>query len=165
MKKTSQFISALMTLVIGILFVILKAEVVGICITVIGIALIVTAVLDLIKKSIVSGIVKALLAAAVLIIGWLLLDLALVILGIVLLVYGILEIFKTIVAAVKDKNSKALTIVLGLVEPVICVIASVFLITNTGSAITWTVIVAGILLIIDGALGVIRALTAKKDAQ
>lgn len=163
MKKTSQLISALMTLAIGILFVILKAQVVGICITVLGVALIVTAVLDLIKKSIVSGIVKALLAAAVLIIGWLLLDLALVILGIVLLVYGVLEIFKTIVAAVKDKNIGALGIVLGLIEPIICVVASVFLITNTGSAIAWTVIVAGILLIIDGALGVIRALTAKKE--
>ena len=162
MKKTSQLVSALMTLAIGILFVILKASVVGICITVLGVALIVTAVLDLIKKYVVSGVVKALLAATVLIIGWLLLDIALIILGIVLLVYGLLEIYKTVIGAVKDKNVGALAIILGLIEPVICVVAAIFLITNTGSAIAWTVIVAGVLLIIDGALGVIRALTAKK---
>ena len=48
MKTTSHLISAAVTMALGILFVILKAEVVGICITLLGIALIVTAVLDLV---------------------------------------------------------------------------------------------------------------------
>lgn len=162
MKKTSQLISAAMTLALGILFVILKAEVIGICITVLGVALLITSVLDLIRKSIVSGIVKALLAVAVLLIGWLLLDLALLILGIVLAVYGVLEIVKTIVASVKSKKVKILDVILGLVEPIICTAAGVLLITSRGTAMNVTVLIAGIFLIVDGVLSVIRAFVAKK---
>ncbi len=162
MKKTSQLISAAMTLALGILFVILKAEVVGICITVLGIALIVTAILDLIRKSIASGIIKALLAVAVLLIGWLLLDIALLILGIVLLVYGILEIVKTVAAVVQHKERvKPVQVILGLIEPLICLVAAIFLITSRGTAIEWTVIVAGIFLIVNGVLSIVRALITK----
>jgi uncharacterized membrane protein HdeD (DUF308 family) len=132
MKKTSQIISAAMTLALGILFVILKADVVGICLTVLGVALIV--------------------------VGWLLLDVALLILGIVLLIYGILELIKRIMSV---KGERLWAFILGLISPVICVVASVFLITSRGSAITWTVIVAGVFLIVNGVLALISALGSK----
>ena len=162
MKTTSHLISAAVTMALGILFVILKAEVVGICITLLGIALIVTAVLDLVRGLIASGVVKILLAVAVLLIGWLLLDVALLVLGVVLLTYSILEIIKTIVAVVKNKKINILATVFGLIEPALALVASVFLITSRGEAITWTVIIAGVVLIINGVCGVIRAFIPEK---
>ncbi len=159
MKKTSQIISAAMTLALGILFVILKADVVGICLTVLGVALIVVGVLDLIKMSVVSGVIKAVLGVAVLVVGWLLLDVALLILGIVLLIYGILEFIKRLLG--KKKGDRLWAYILGLVSPVICIVASVFLITSRGSAIEWTVIVGGIFLIINGVLALISAVGSK----
>ncbi len=158
MKKTSQIISAAMTLALGILFVILKADVVGICLTVLGVALIVVGVLDLIKVNIVSGVIKAVLGVAVLVVGWLLLDVALLILGIVLLIYGILELIKRIMSV---KGERLWAFILGLISPVICIVASVFLITSRGSAITWTVIVAGVFLIVNGVLALISAFASK----
>ncbi len=159
MKKTSQLISAIMTLALGILFVILKADIIGIALTVLGVFLIVVGVLDLIRKNIVSGVIKAALGVATLVIGGLLLDIALLILGIVLLVYGVLELIKRIVA--KKKGQKLWAIILGLIEPVLCIVASIFLITSSGAALTWAIIIAGIVFIVEGVLGVIAALGAK----
>jgi len=148
-----------MTLALGILFVILKADIIGIALTVLGVFLIVVGVLDLVRKNIVSGVIKAALGVAVLVIGWLLLDIALLILGIVLLVYGVLELIKRIVA--KKKGQKLWTVILGLIEPALCIVASIFLITSSGAALTWAIIIAGIVFIIEGVLGVIAALGAK----
>ena len=159
MKKLSQLISAIVTLALGILFVIMKDGVVGVCLTVFGAALIVTAVLELIKLSIVSGIFKALLGIVVLVLGWMLIDVALLILGIVLLVLGLSKLLKRIFG--KKSGMKPWVVVLGFIEPVLCVIAAVFLITSRGTAISLTVTVSGIFLIINGALGVIGALARK----
>ena len=161
MTKASQFVSAIMTLVLGILFLILKGEVVGIALTVFGIVLIVTAVLELIRKNIVSGIIKAVLGIAVLTIGWVLLDIALLVIGIVLVVFGVLEFIKRIVAIVKKQNGKLLATVLGFISPVFSVGAGAFLITSSGEAVTWAIIVGGVLLIIDGLIALVEALASK----
>lgn len=160
MKKFSQLISAAMTLALGILFIILKNDVVQIAITVLGVALLLTALLDLIKLSVVSGIIKALLGIVVLVMGWMLLDVALLIIGVVLLVYGLLTFIKKLVG--KKKEMRMWAFVLGLVESVVCVVAAVFLITSRGGAISITVTVAGVFLIIDGVLALISALASKK---
>ncbi len=159
MKKTSQLISAIMTLVLGVLFLIFKEGVIGVALTVLGIVLIVIAILELVRKNFTSGIIKAVLGVAVLIIGGLLLDIALIIVGIVLLVYGILELVKRIVAIVKKQNGKLLPTVLGFIAPAICIAASVLLLT--GKALSVGIIIAGVLLIVDGIIALIEALTSK----
>ncbi len=158
---TSALISALMTLALGILFVILKAEVIGIAITVIGIALIVVAIIDLVKRNFVSAVIKAVLGILVLVIGWTVLDIALLIIGIVLLVYGILELVKRIFGK-KGKNQKFWQKLLGFVQPIFCIVASILLITNSGQVLDWAIIIPGIFFIIDGVLGIINALSSKK---
>ena len=162
MKTSAYLISAAVKLALGILFVILKAEVVGICITLLGVALVVMAILDLFHGDIASGIIKILLAVAVLLIGWLLLEVAIIVLGIVLLVYSIIDIVRIIVAAVKYKEIKIAAFVLGLIEPALALVASAFLITSGGAAIEWAVIVAGIVLIVNGVIGVVRAIVPEK---
>ncbi len=160
MKKTSQLISAIMTLVLGILFLILKDDVIGIALTVLGIVLIITAVLELIRKNFTSGIIKAVLGIAVLVIGWTLLDIAIIVVGIVLMVYGILELIKRIVAIVKKQTDGFLATILGFIAPAICIAASVLLLT--GKALDIGITIAGVLFIIDGVLALIGALASKK---
>ena len=160
MNKPSQFVSALMTLALGILFVILKGDVIGIAITVLGIALLVSAIIDFVKKNVTAGVIKAVLGVVVLVLGGLFLNIALIILGIVLLIYGVLELIKRLTA--KKKKVKAWARVIGLIEPVICIVASIFLITSSGEALSWAVLVGGIFLIIDGVLALIAALGTKK---
>lgn len=160
MKRTSQVISAIMTLALGILFVILKNEVIGIAMTVLGVALVILGVIDLIKLRLISGIIKILLAVAVFVIGGLLIDVAVIVLAVVLLIYGIMTLVKRITE--KKKGRGALAVILGFIEPVICIIGSVFLLTGgSGKAISWAIIVAGVLLIIDGIIGIIAACASK----
>lgn len=159
MNKTSQLISALMTFALGILFVVLKAEVIGVALTVLGVLLIVVGVLDIVRKAITSGVIKAALGVAVLVIGWLLIDIAVKILGIVLLVYGVLELIKRLTS--KKKGVKLWAVVLGLIEPVLCIVASVFLITSGGSALGVAVLVSGVVFMVEGILGIIAALGTK----
>ena len=163
MKTSSYLVSAAVKLALGILFVILKAQVVGICITLLGVALIVMGILDLVHNDIVGGVVKIVLAAAVLLIGWLLLDVALLVLGIVLLVYSIIDIVKMIITVVQNKNFSVTAFILGLIEPALALVASIFLITSRGAAIEWTVIIAGIVLIVNGAIALARAFVPEQS--
>ena len=162
MTKASQLVSSIMTLILGILFVILKGEVVGIALTVFGVVLIVTAIIELVRKNIVSGIIKAVLGIAVLAFGWALLDIALLVIGIVLIIFGILELVKRIVAIVKKQNGKLLATILGFISPVFSAVAGYFLVTSSGEAVNWAIILGGVLLIIDGILALIEALVSKK---
>ncbi len=158
----STFLSALMTLALGILFVILKAEVIGICITILGVALIVTAIVDLVKRSFVSAVIKAVLGVLVLVIGWSVIDLALLVIGIVLLIYGIVELCKRLFGN-KGKKRKFWQKLLGFIQPIFCIIASILLLTNSGNVLDWAIIIPGIFFIIDGILGIINALASKKN--
>ena len=82
--------------------------------------------------------------------------------GIVLLVYGVLELIKRIIALVKKQAGKRLwATILGFIEPAIWIVGAIFLITNTSATLGWAVIVAGIIFIIDGALGLISAIASK----
>ena len=161
MTRSSQFVSALMTLILGVLFVILKGEVVGIALTVFGVVLLISAVLELIKLKIASGIIKAILGIAVLIFGWVLIDIALLVIGIVLIVFGVLELVKRIVAVFKKNNTKLLAKILGFISPVFSIVAGYFLITSSGETVAWAIILGGVLLIINGALALIEAISSK----
>ena len=162
MTKSSQIVSALMTLILGILFVILKGEIVEIALTVFGVVLIVTAIIELVRKNIVSGIIKAILGILVLAVGWMLIDIALLVIGIVLVVFGVLELVKRIIALFKKNNTKLLAKILGFISPVFSIVAGYFLITSSGEAVGWAIIVGGVLLIINGVLALVEALVSKK---
>lgn len=161
MKKTSNLISAIMTLALGILCLILKQDVVTIALTVVGVVLIVTAVLELIRQSVASGIIKAVLGIAVLVVGYLILNIALKVIGVVVLVYAILELVKRILAVIKGKSGKLWTTILGFIYPALCVVASVLLITSTGEAVSWAIIVAGVLFVVEGVIALIEAVGSK----
>ena len=161
MKKTSSIISALMTLALGVLCVILKGGVVDIAVTVLGVVLLVVGILDLVRKSITSGVIKTVLGVAVLVVGHLLTNIAFLVLGVVLLVYGILELVKRIISLFKKKSKRLWATILGFIEPAIWVVGAIFLITNTGETVGWAVIVAGVIFIVDGIIGLISAIASK----
>ena len=161
MTRSSQFLSALMTLILGVLFVILKGEVVGIAIKVFAIVLIITAVLELIRLKIASGIVKAILGIVLVAFGWAITEIALLVIGIVLIVFGVLELVKRIVALFKKNRTKLLAKILGFISPVFSIVAGYFLITSSGEAVGWAIVVGGVLLIINGVLALVEALASK----
>ena len=163
MRKTSAIISALMTLGLGVLCILLKSDVVDVAIKVLGVVLLVVGIIDLIGKNIVAGVIKTALGVAVLSfgLGALIKDLALLILGIVLLIYGILELVKRLLALIKRGGKRIWAKVLGIVESALWVVGAIFLLTNTGTAVDWVIIAVGVLFIIDGVIGLVAALASK----
>ncbi len=150
-----------MTLALGILCIILKANVIEIGIIIIGVALIVASIIDFVKRRFFSAIVKVILGVLALVIGMRAVEIALLVLGIVLLIYGIIELVKRLTKK-KGKPKKAWKRLLIYIQPVFCIIASIVLLTNASAALDWVVIIAGVLFIIDGVLGIINALASKK---
>ena len=162
MKKLSQITSALMTLVLGILFVMLKGGVVGIAIKVFAAVLIITAILELIKLKIASGVIKAILAIVLFIFGWAITEIALLVIGIVLIVFGVLELIKRIFSLFKKNRTRLWAKILGFISPLFSALAGYFLITSRGEAVGWAIVIGGIFLIINGVLVLIEALSSKK---
>ena len=85
MKKSDKLLTGLFTIVLGVLFIVLKGEVVSIGMTIMGVALIISSILDLIRKQGRQSIIKIVIGAVVIVFGWTLVSAALYIMAAVLL--------------------------------------------------------------------------------
>lgn len=157
MKKSkfsisNNLIMAIAMIALGILFIIMKAGVISIAMTVFGVALLVVAVIDLLNKDWVPCVIKAVLGIAVIVFGWALVDIARYILAGVLLIYGVLQVIDTVKKL--KQNKTLLSKLLVLVEPVVIVAIAIFLFFNVDILF----IIAGIFFLIEGVLALIKAL-------
>lgn len=147
LKIPNNLIMSAVMIALGILFTIMQGGVIGVAIWVLGIALIVAAVLDLLNKDLTSCVVKAVIGVLVLVFGGLFADVAIYILAAVLLIYGILEVIN----AFKSKQKGLLK----FVEPVLTVVVAILLFVNR---FDWLFIVIGIVFIVEGVIGLINFL-------
>lgn len=140
-KKTeSNLLSALLYIVIGVLFCIFKDSIINWILTVAGIVLIIKGIVQVVNKHPQSGIINLLFGALIIVFGWLFLEVALVIFGVVL-----------IISAVSD-FSKSRKKGMDLLRLAITIIIGVLLATNGFAAISWVFIVIGVIFIIQGIL-------------
>lgn len=150
MKITSSLITAILTIVIGALFVALKGGVIGIAMTVLGVGLIVWAVLDIIDKNNTPGIIKLVAGIVVIVFGWTLASIVLYVMAALLLVYAIYQLYELVTNKVKD--------VVKFIEPGVMALIAILLLFNQGGTIAWVFIVTGIFLIVEGALALINCI-------
>ena len=151
-----------MYLVLGILFVILKAEVLAVAMTVMGVALLILGIIDLVKARVFLGLLKIIGAIIIFIFEWKLIEIAGIVMGVALLVWGIIALIKKICSK-KKKKRKGLATALGYIVPIVCILGGAFLLTGgIGSLLSWAFIIAGVLLIITGVLAIIESLSSKK---
>jgi uncharacterized membrane protein HdeD (DUF308 family) len=147
-KKNSELFSSVLYLIVGLLLVIFRSETIGWAMTIAGIVFIVSGILDLVKKNWAGGGVSLVIGIAILVLGW-------VAAAIVLLVLGILIAIKGIVALVnalkKDKKNA-----LDLVFPALTVVIGLML--AFGNALDVMIIIVGVLLMIDGIIGIAGSL-------
>ena len=150
MKVSNKLLTAILTVALGVMFIILKGEVVSIAMTVLGVALLVAAVIDLVNKQVPPAIVKGVMGAAVILFGWLFVSLALYVMAAVLLIYGLLIVYEL----AKAKTKK----VLSYVGPVIMIVAAICLLFAQGNAVNLMFIISGAFLIVEGVLMLVDAL-------
>ena len=146
LKLPEGLITSLFMVALGILFLIMKGGVIGLAVTILGVALLVSAVMDFLNKDITTCIVKAIIGVCVLVFGHLFVDVAVIIVAAVVLVYGALELFELIKAKKKD--------VACYVKPVVIVVIAAALLISKWLVFDWLFIIIGVLFLVEGALGV-----------
>ena len=119
--------------------------------TVAGAFFIISGVLDVIKKNYTGGGVSLVIGIAILVLGWLAAKIVLLVLGVLIAIKGIV----TLAEVLKSKKPKALDIV----YPALTVVIGLSLAFGNGLDIL--IVITGILLAIDGGLGLMASLKKK----
>lgn len=120
MKTSEKVVSAVLTIVLGILLVVLPNRIVEICMTVLGIVLIVSGILNLIDKMVMPAVVKIVVGALIILCGWVLVSAVLYIVAALLLIYGILQLYARI--KLKVKGARVIDTVLAYAAPIVCIV-------------------------------------------
>lgn len=153
-QRANQLVTAASLILIGLMFVIFKSDIISIAMSLIGVALIVMGVFDIIRKNFTSGVIKLALAVLVLAAGWLFVKLALYLLAAFLLIVGSVQLYGFFKLGIKEIS---LPVLLHLAQPAIYVLVGICLFFNQGGALAWVFTVSGIFFIVDGALALIGA--------
>lgn len=147
MAKRSKFktSSPILYIVLGALLVIFKSQMLNWAMTIAGIFFVATGIFDVIKGRTKTGIMNIAIGAIVLILGNTILNVVLTVLGILIAAKGVMDL----VAVLKQKNSNAIGVVFAALTIAIG-IALAF-----GKLLGDLIVIIGVLLIIDGILGLI----------
>lgn len=151
-KNNSELFSSILYILIGVLLVIFKGETLNWAMTIAGIFFIVSGVLEVVKKNYHGGAVSLVIGIAILILGWLAVGIVLLVLGILLAVKGGVAL----IDALKSKKPNALDIV----YPALTIALGVLI--ALGEVVSVLIVIAGVLLIIDGALGLLAEVKKSK---
>jgi uncharacterized membrane protein HdeD (DUF308 family) len=148
-KKTdAALISALLYVALGVLLIVFRSGMLGIAMTIAGIVFVVSGILEVAKKNWASGAISLIIGIAILVLGW-------VATQIVLLVLGILIALKGIIALVEALGKKKVTL-LGVLFPVLTIVVG--LVLAFGNGLDILLVICGVLLALDGVIGLINAI-------
>ena len=157
--NSAKLLSAALTILVGVLFLIWKGTIISVAMTVIGVLLIVSAIVNLARKRYTVGVVGAVFGVMVLCFGWLFLSVALYVLAAILLIYGILLLIE--IARRGLSRIGVLAAIVRLSQPIICILVAGCLLFNQGGAVDWVFILSGIFLIVEGVLALGDAIGLK----
>lgn len=147
-KKSNLSVSSpLLYIILGALLVIFGVKMLGLAMTIAGIIFVLLGIVDILRKNIVNGIVNAAVGIIILVLGGQIADIVLLVLGILIAVKGVIDLL----AVLSFKSKK----IIRFVSPVLTVVTGLALAFGNGLDIIITVV--GVLLIVDGLLGLLGA--------
>lgn len=149
-RKTSNsaLATSLLYIIIGVLLIVFRSQTLGWAITVAGAVFVAFGIVDLLRRNYTSGAISLAIGIAILVLGRLAAQ-------VVLLVMGILIAVKGLVALIEALNRKRKNLML-ILFAIFSIVVGLMLAFGNGFDIM--VLVVGILLTIDGVLGLFSAL-------
>jgi len=147
-KTNSELFSSLLYIIIGVLLVVFRSETLGWAMTIAGAVFVISGVLDLFKRNWSGGAVSLIIGLVILVLGWLAAQIVLLVLGVLIAIKGIVAL----IDALKKSNKNALDIVF----PVLSVVIGLML--AFGNALDIMIVIVGVLLAIDGVIGLVGSL-------
>ena len=144
-KSNSELFSSLLYIIIGILLVVFRSETLGWAMTIAGIIFVISGILDVAKKNWAGGAVSLIIGIAILVLGWAAAQIVLLVLGILIAVKGLVALINVL----KKKKKNALEVLF----PILSIVVGLML--AFGNALDIMIVVVGVLLAIDGVIGLI----------
>ena len=141
-KKNSNFVSALLYILIGVLLIVFRGETLNWAMTIGGIFFLVSGVIDLLRKNYTGGAISLIIGLIILLGGWLFLEIVLLVLGILIAIKGLFALFD----ALRGKKS-FLAAIFAIISIAVGVMIAI------GNVVDTILLVAGILMVVDGVLG------------
>lgn len=147
MKKTEIIFSAIFTIAIGVLLMIMKGEMISVFMTILGVSLIIFGVIDLLRKNIPFAVVKIVVGSVVILFGWTIVSAVVYILATIVLIIGVLVLYDCVRFRLRCVYGKeALKI---LATPVVCILIGLILFFNKWD---WVFVLAGLFTVLEGGL-------------
>lgn len=150
MYKQQNTITAITSIILGLLLVIMKGEVISIALTIAGIAILLSAVSDFTHQMTNLGIIKSVIGVCILIFGWMFINLALYILAAAIIIMGLLKMSNMSKGIPVNLTMKEKGIL--YIKPLLTVLAGVCLLFHQGGAIDWVFTITGVLLVAEGVM-------------
>lgn len=150
MNQKENVASALGSILLGILLIVMKGKIITAAITILAVFVIVGAIMDFLAGLVNYGIVKLVAGICILVFGWVFASLAFYILAAGIILMGLLQI-----SSIKKTMPVNLTAGERFQEyfkPGLMVVAGACLLFNQSGTIAWAFIVTGILLIVNGVM-------------
>ena len=157
MRKTEKIIVAVLTMALGVLLVVLKADVISILMTVLGVALIVFGIIDLLDKRIPPAVIKAVSGALIILCSWVAVGVVLYVVAAVLLVLGILTLYEKI--KVSAHCIVLWQTVCHYATSILFIVIGILLLFNKNNGAEWVFVVSGICTVLQGGLVLLDAFT------
>ena len=147
-KNHSEQFTAVLYIIIGALLIIFRSQTLGWAMTIAGLFFVISGVLDVFKKNYAGGAVSLIIGIAILVLGWVATAIVLLVLGILIAIKGVVALFDVF----KKKKPCALDVVF----PILSIVVGITLAFGNGLDIV--IVITGILLAIDGVLGLVGSL-------
>ena len=147
-KKNNELISSLLYIIIGVLLVIFRNQALDWAMTIVGAIFVISGIIDLCRRNFTGGAVSLIIGIAVLVLGWVATKIVLIVLGVLIAVKGLFALI--------DEFKKTRKNALEIVFPILTIVLGVMLAFGNGLGVM--IAIAGVLLAIDGVLGLIGSL-------
>lgn len=155
MNQKGNVASALGSILLGALLIIMKGKIISVAITVLAVFVIIGAIVDFTADLVNFGIVKMVAGVCILVFGWIFASLAFYILAAGIILMGLLQI-----SSIKKTMPVNLTAGERFQEyfkPGVMVVAGACLLFNQRGTIAWAFIATGVLLIVNGIMTLVGA--------
>ncbi len=155
MNQKGNVASALGSILLGALLIIMKGKIISVAITVLAVFVIIGAIVDFTAGLVNFGIVKMVAGVCILVFGWIFASLAFYILAAGIILMGLLQI-----SSIKKTMPVNLTADERFQEyfkPGLMVVAGACLLFNQSGTIAWAFIATGVLLIVNGIMTLVGA--------
>ena len=155
MKKTEKIISAVLTMVVGILLIAMQDKFIGILMSIAGACLVVLGIVDLFHRCVPPAVIKIISGIVIIVCGWVLVEAVLYIVAAMLLIAGTLLLYDKIKKRVRCET--LLKTVLEYVLPSVFIVIGCLLLCHQAFALEITFVVTGILTLIEGSILLVEA--------